>query len=287
MEPILPADGRATSPADAAVPVPCRVLASAQETEDTWTLDLEPPAGATGGFAPGQFNMLYAFGVGEVPVSISGDPESSGALRHTVRAVGSVTAAICAARPGDQLGVRGPFGSSWPLGEATGDDLLIVGGGVGLAPLRSALLAALTRGTELRRVVLLYGGREPGQLLYRGELERWAAAPDLEVGITVDSAREGWRGDVGVVTRLIERARLDPARTVAFVCGPELMMRFSARALQARGVPPERIHLSIERNMKCAITRCGRCVFGPTYACREGPVMRLSDIEPLLRIREL
>lgn len=287
MEAILPADERSASPADAAVPAPCRVLASVQETEDTWTLDLERPVGASGGFAPGQFNMLYAFGVGEVPISISGDPGTGGALRHTVRAVGPVTAAICAARPGDQLGVRGPFGSSWPVGEAAGGDLLIVAGGLGLAPLRPALLEALRRKAELRRVALLYGGREPAQLLYRVELERWEAVPDLELAVTVDGARDGWHGDVGVVTRLIERAEIDPSRTVALVCGPELMMRFSARALRARGVGADRIHLSIERNMKCAVTRCGRCVFGPTYACREGPVMRLSAIEPFLAVREI
>ena len=282
----LPADGRRAAPADSAVPVPCRVVASVQETEDTWTLDLEPPPGIDR-FAPGQFNMLYAFGVGEVPISISGDPRSGGALRHTVRAVGSVTAAICAARPGEQLGVRGPYGSSWPVSEAAGDDLLIVAGGLGLAPLRPALLEALARRAELRRVVLLYGGRERAQLLYRDELERWAASAELELGVTVDSASGGWHGDVGVVTRLIERLELEAERTLALLCGPDLMMRFCARALRTRGVAAERIHLSIERNMKCAVTRCGRCVFGPTYACREGPVMRLSAIERFLGVREL
>lgn len=270
------------------IPAAFRVHGSEQETEDTWTLELEPCNGAgPRPFAPGQFNMLYAFGVGEVPISICGDPADPEPLRHTVRAVGSVTEAICAARPGEQLGVRGPYGSSWPVSEASGGDLVIVAGGLGLAPLRPALLAAMARRDDFRRVLLLYGGREPQQLLYRGELGRWAAEPGLELGLTVDSASGDWSGDVGVVTRLIDRAEFDPEQAVGLLCGPEVMMRFAVRAMRDRGVAAERIHVSIERNMKCALTHCGRCVFGPTYACREGPVMRLSDIEPFFALREV
>jgi NAD(P)H-flavin reductase len=270
------------------VPAPFRVREREQETEDTWTLELEPCNGAgPSPFAPGQFNMLYAFGVGEVPISICGDPADPEPLRHTVRAVGSVTEAICAARPGEQLGVRGPYGSSWPVSEASGGDLVIVAGGLGLAPLRPALLAAMASRDDFRRVLLLYGGREPEQLLYHSELERWAAEPRLELGLTVDSATRDWSEDVGVVTRLIDRAEFDPEQAVGLLCGPEVMMRFAVRAMRDRGVATERIHVSIERNMKCALTHCGRCVFGPTYACREGPVMRLSGIEPFFALREV
>jgi NAD(P)H-flavin reductase len=270
------------------VPEAFRVRRREQETEDTWTLELEPSNGVgPSPFEPGQFNMLYAFGAGEVPISICGDPSAPEPLLHTVRAVGSVTEAICAMLPGEVLGVRGPYGSSWPIDEAAGSDLVIVAGGLGLAPLRPALVAALARRDDFRRVVLLYGGREPDQLLYRGELGGWATTPELELGITVDSASGDWTGDVGVVTRLIARAEFDPEGAIGLLCGPEVMMRFAVRALRDRGVAPERIHVSIERNMKCALTHCGRCVFGPTYACREGPVMRLSEIEPFFQLREV
>jgi NAD(P)H-flavin reductase len=270
------------------VPEPFTVSRRAQETDDTWTLALEPANGAEpSSFEPGQFNMLYAFGVGEVPISICGDPAEGPALLHTVRAVGSVTEAICALRPGEQLGVRGPYGSSWPIDEARGGDLVIVAGGLGLAPLRPAVLGALARREAFRRVLLLYGGREPEQLLYRGELRRWAAEPGLEVGLTVDSASGEWAGEVGVVTKLIDQAEFDPDRAVGLLCGPEVMMRFAARALRDRGLGPDRLHVSIERNMKCAVTHCGRCVFGPTYVCREGAVMRLADVEHFLSLREV
>ncbi len=270
------------------VPDVFRVRQRVQETGDTWTLELEPSNGSgLPGFEPGQFNMLYAFGIGEVPISICGDPAGSGPLLHTVRAVGSVTEAICRCEPGAQLGVRGPYGSSWPVEEAAGGDLVIVAGGLGMAPLRPAVLAAIAARDSFRDVFLLYGGREPEQLLYREELGSWATEPALRFGLTVDSAGPDWNGDVGVVTTLFDRAGFDPAQTTALLCGPEVMMRFAARGLRDRGVPAERIHLSMERNMKCAVTQCGRCVFGPTYVCRDGPVMRLSDVQRFFEIKEV
>jgi NAD(P)H-flavin reductase len=270
------------------VPVPHRVLSRTRETADTWTLELEPANGATAPppFAPGQFSMLYAFGVGEVPISVSGEPGGRGALVHTVREVGPVTRAICAARKGEVLGVRGPFGSAWPLAEAEGRHLVIVAGGLGLAPLRSVVLAAIAAPDRFASSFLLYGGREPSQLLYRGEIGEWASS-GLPTALIVDSADDGWAGEVGVVTKLIDRSPFDPGEAVAMICGPEAMMRFAARALRKRGVEADRIHISMERNMKCAITQCGRCQLGPTFVCREGPVFRLSDIEPWLAIREL
>ena len=271
------------------VPAPYRVTGRTQETFDTWTLELEPADGAAApaAFEPGQFNMLYAFGAGEVPISISGAVDGGGPLVHTVRDVGAVTRAICAARPGEMLGVRGPYGSSWPLAHAEGSDLVIVAGGLGLAPLRSAVLEVLNAPGRWNAAYLLYGGREPDQLLYREELGRWAAA-GLPTSLIVDNAAgDGWAGDVGVVTKLIDRAPFDPDRAVALVCGPEAMMRFAARALRTRGVASERIHVSLERNMKCAVTHCGRCQLGPSFLCREGPVYRLAEVEPWLAIREL
>ena len=264
------------------LPAPFRVARRRRETADTWTLDLEPVRGEQLAVAPGQFTMLYAFGIGEVPISVSGLP-----LVQTVRAVGPVSSAICAAARGSVLGVRGPFGSSWPVEEARDADIVIVAGGIGLAPLRPALHHVLAHREDYGRAVLLYGGRTPGDLLYRRELERWRGRLDLDVDVTVDVGSGDWRGKVGVVTQLIPRASFEAASTYAFVVGPEIMMRFTVQALLERGVLPERIHLSVERNMRCAVAHCGHCQLGLLLVCRDGPVYRYDQLAPLLEVREL
>ena len=284
----------ATSRAEAApvpgplVPVPFRVTGRTRETPDTWTLELSPEReDALPRFAPGQFAMLYAFGKGEAPISVSGDLTRPGPLVLTIRSVGPVTAALCASDEGETVGVRGPFGSSWPLGEAEGRDVLIVAGGVGLAPLRSMVYHVLANRERHRNVVLLYGGRSPAELLYRQELERWRGRFDVQVEVTVDRAPGGWRGRVGVVPNLIPRAEVDPDAAVALVCGPEVMMRFTGAALVDRGLPADRIFLTLERNMRCAIGLCGHCQLQHLFVCRDGPVLPLATVEPLLRVREL
>jgi NAD(P)H-flavin reductase len=239
------------------------------------------------GFTPGQFTMVYAFGAGEVPISISGDPGRPDRLVHTIRVAGVTTQAICSLKRGGVLGIRGPYGTAWPLADAEGGDMLVAAGGIGLAPLRGALYELLARRDAYRRVVLLYGGRSPMELLYRTELERWRKQAELDVLITVDKADEGWRGPVGVVTTLLERADFDPASTTALVCGPEVMMRFTAAGLVGAGVPPAQVHLSMERNMKCALGHCGRCQFGPVFVCGDGPVFSYAAIESLLAVPEL
>jgi len=268
------------------VPAPFTLVAKRQDTSDTWTLELRPDTGAPLAFAPGQFTMLSAFGTGEVPISISGDADQAGPLVHTVRAVGLATEAICRADVGEVLGVRGPFGRAWPVAEIDGADVLVIAGGIGLAPLRPAILALLARRERYGRLLLLYGGRSPDQLLYTEELERWAGE-GLEVELTVDSAGPEWLGHVGVVPRLITRARFDAAGAVALVCGPEVMMRFTVAALTRSGVGQERIYASMERNMQCAIGHCGHCQLGPTLVCRDGPVYRWRELAPWLAIREL
>jgi NAD(P)H-flavin reductase len=257
-----------------------------QETSDTWTLELRPHSGAPFRFAPGQFTMLSAFGTGEVPISISGDPDSDGPLVHTVRAVGLATQAICEAAPGSVLEVRGPFGRSWPVAELEGRDVLVIAGGIGLAPLRPAILSLLARRERYGRLLLLYGGRSPEQLLYTGELEEWAAR-GLEVMLTVDSAGPEWLGHVGVVPRLVGHARFQADRAAALLCGPEVMMRFAVAALAQAEVGPDSIYASMERNMQCGIGHCGHCQLGPTLICRDGPVYRWSELERWLTIREL
>jgi NAD(P)H-flavin reductase len=267
------------------VPAPFAVTSKRQETPDTWTLELRPLAGAFD-FAPGQFMMLSASGAGEVPISISGDPSKSAAVLHTVRAVGLATRAICRAAPGEVLGARGPYGRPWPLTGLEGADVLVVAGGIGLAPLRGAILALLARRQRLGRMALLYGGRAPDQLLYAEELQQWAQE-GLDVTTTVDSAGPEWLGHVGVVPRLLSRAEFEPSEALALVCGPEVMMRFALAALERRGVRRDRVYLSMERNMQCGVGHCGHCQLGPTLVCRDGPVYAWSELDPWLRIREL
>jgi NAD(P)H-flavin reductase len=268
---------------DPMLPRPYRVQHVHHETHDAITLELEPADGSdTPTFACGQFNMLYVFGVGEIPISISGNPAKLSPLVHTTRAVGAVSRAMCELEPDDMLGVRGPFGSHWPIEQADGKDVVIAAGGIGLAPLRSVMYQVMAHRERYGRVVLLYGARTPADMLYRRELEHWRAHFDLEVYVTVDRATGAWRSSVGVVTRLIPRAPFDPQNAIAFVCGPEVMMRFTAAELEKRGVAPEQLYVSMERNMKCAIGLCGHCQFGPRFVCKDGPVFQYSDVQDWL-----
>jgi NAD(P)H-flavin reductase len=270
------------------LPRPFRVTRARRELVDVWTLELEASDGeGPVSFQPGQFTMVYAFGMGEVPLSISGDPARPDVLVHTIRAVGAVTRAVCAAKKDDVLGVRGPYGAGWPLEAALGRDVVIAAGGLGLAPLRPLAQAVMARRSAFRRVVLLIGARTPASLLFAGELARWRARFDIDVRVTVDAGDAGWNGDVGVITTLIPRATFDPGATTAFVCGPEVMMRFVAADLVHRGVPPDSVFLSMERNMKCAVGVCGHCQFGPAFVCKDGPVFAYPRIESSLRIREV
>jgi NAD(P)H-flavin reductase len=268
------------------VPAPYELVAKVRDTIDTWTLQLEARSGDPLRFAPGQFVMLSAGGGGEVPISISGDPDRPERLVHTVRAVGLATEAICAAETGHVLSVRGPFGACWPVEEVEGADVVILAGGIGLPPLRGAILRMLARRERYGRLVLLYGGRTPEHLLFGAELDSWSAR-GCEVIVTVDSAGPEWLGHVGVVPRLIRRARLDAGNVVAMTCGPEVMMRFVISELADHGVPAERVWVSMERNMQCGIGHCGHCQLGPTLVCRDGPVYRYSEIERWMKIREL
>jgi len=266
-------------------PRPFRVTRRVRETYDTWTLELEPLVGEPVRAAPGQFTMLYAFGIGEVPISVS--REHDGLLVHTVRAVGAVTEAICASPEGTALGVRGPLGNSWPVDAAAGGDAVVVAGGIGMAPVRPVVEQLARRRADFGRAALLYGARTPRDLLYPDDLERWRSSCDVAVDVIVDAAEADWQGRVGVVPKLIAGAEFDGAATTAFVVGPEIMMRFAAEALLERGVAAERIHVSLERNMRCGIGHCGHCQLGPTLICRDGPVYRWDEVERLMAVREL
>ena len=270
------------------LPQPYFVRDVAKETPDTFSLNLAPEAGANGmSFQPGQFSMLWVFGVGELPISISGDPALQDRLVCTVRSVGQATHSLVNQRVGDSVGVRGPFGAGWPTDAARGRDVVVVAGGIGLAPLRPVIYQVLQHRKEYGRLVILYGARSPRDLLYRKEMATWARNRETQVLITVDYGGLSWRGHVGVVTTLFKYARLEPTRSLAMVCGPEIMMRFVTRELEAHGLGRDDIYLSMERNMKCAVGFCGHCQYGPHFICKDGPVFRYEQMRPLWEKYEL
>lgn len=270
---------------DAMAPRPFRVQSRRQDTVDTVTLTLEPADGVALTFTAGQFTMLGRLGVGEVPISVSGDPAEP-ELVHTIRDVGGVTRVLAASRPGDVLEVRGPYGRGWEVEDGQGGDVVVVAGGLGLAPLRPAVLRLLAERDRYRQVVLLYGARTPPDQLYPDELAHWRDR-GLDVQTIVDVGTGDWQGRVGLVTTLVTQAGFDPARTLALVCGPEVMMRYVAVALTDRGVPAERIRLSMERNMKCGVGLCGHCQLRGLFVCLDGPVLDHATLAPLLAVREV
>lgn len=254
----------------------------------TYALEFEDPAvRAAYHFHPGQFNMLYLPGIGEAAISISSDPADPKTLLHTIRVAGNVTQAITRLKIGDVIGVRGPYGSAWPVERARGTDVIFVSGGIGLAPLRPALYHITRSGhrAEYGKVTVLNGARTPSDLLYPAEYDEWRAN-EIEMTVTVDRADESWKGRVGVVPMLFYSLRPDPKRTTIFTCGPEIMMRFVVYEALARRIPKERIYVSLERNMKCAVGFCGHCQFGPTFLCKEGPVLSYAQVEPFFSVEE-
>ena len=269
------------------LPALAKVVERRQELGDTWTIELEVDDPELLAFKPGQFNMLYVPGVGEAAISVSGDAQGASRLIHTIRDVGKISHALASLEPGMVVGVRGPFGTPWPVEAAEGKDVVIVAGGLGLAPLRPAIYHILDHRERHGQVALLSGSRGVKGILFPDQLKRWRSQLDLQVEITVDHADTNWHGHVGVVTNLIPRADFDPTDTTAFVCGPEIMMRFAAQALSESGVAENAIHLSMERHMKCGIGHCGRCQFGPYLICRDGPVMAFDCLKRLLTVKEL
>ncbi|MFZ0248732.1 MAG: FAD/NAD(P)-binding protein [Acidimicrobiales bacterium] len=276
----MPAD--AATRADAVgvlVPTPYQVVERRQEAADVVTLSLEPTEGSVPAFRHGQFNMVTSFGRGEVAVSMSSAPRAPGPLEHSIRSVGAVTAALCGAPVGALVGIRGPFGSSWGVDEVEdGVDVVVMAGGIGLAPLRGAVRDLVARQQAGRgRVFVLAGSRSPDQILFEEDIEAWRRA-GAHVGVSVDIGSRGWNGVVGVVTELLPDAPFAASTAVALLCGPEVMMRFGGRALQDRGVDPRRIYVSLERNMQCGVGLCGHCQLGPLLVCRDGPVVRYGGL---------
>ena len=285
----VPSSVAANAP-DPLAPLPFRLVDVRREIEGCATLIVEPESDEAKRlclFKPGQFHMLYNFGQNEVPISISGDPDNSTRLFFTIMGVGAASRALVAMQPGMQIGLRGPFGSAWPMEKAVGKDVMIIAGGLGLAPVRPAIYSILNRRDLYNRVMLLYGTRRPETILYHEQLKSWTKSMAMNVGITVDAADKYWTGNVGLVTDLIKSANFSPTRTIAMTCGPEIMMRFVAYALMDKGMPAENIYVSMERNMKCAVGMCGRCQYGPYFSCKDGPVFSFDVVEHLFKVREV
>jgi NAD(P)H-flavin reductase len=274
------------------VPALYRVERYVKETHDTFTIGLALSGSSANDVAvdkaqhhsaPGQFNMLYVFGMGEVPISISAGPVEAGLLTHTTRAVGNITQAMSALKVGDMVGVRGPFGTHWPVEGAKGKDVVLVAGGIGLAPLRPVILALLANRNNFGRVIILYGARTPADIIFKDSLKKWNAMADVDLCVTVDRGNASWTGSVGVVTRFIPQLTFDPENTNAMICGPEIMMHFTVDALKQRGICGKDIYVSMERNMKCAVGLCGHCQFGEHFICKDGPVFSYDRLSSLFR----
>lgn len=267
------------------LPTACPITARLDNSADVFTLDIQPPS-SDWRFTPGQFNMLYIPGAGEVAISISSDPAETDSIQHTIRAVGNVTGLLHSKQVNQELGLRGPFGRGWPLADCAGKDLVIVAGGIGLAPLRPVLYAIIAERQRYGRVTVVYGARSPADILYRQQLLDWKQQGLINLVVTVDTTDAEWRGDVGVVTEPLRRVNCQADNTVAMVCGPEIMMRFVVNVLREKGLSREVIYVSMERSMKCATGFCGHCQIGPYFVCKQGPVFAYRDIEQYMLTRE-
>lgn len=275
---------------DTWIPVPARLLAVQQENFNTATYKLEivdDEIRRRYTWRPGQFNMLYVPGVGEAAISISSDSDQPAVLSHTVRTVGYLTRAITRAGVGDAIGLRGPFGVGWPLEQLEGRDVVLLAGGIGLAPLRPMIYWLMKHRDRVRRVVLLYGCRTPEDRIFADELDAWTDQNAIDVLVTVDNATGDWHGPVGVVTNLLRRIKVNADRAIVMVCGPRILNRVAAWNFLQLHVPPTQVYVSLERNMNCGFGRCGHCQYGRKFVCRDGPVFRFDQIADIFAKEEI
>ena len=257
------------------------------ETPDTITYGFKLNDGrGPADFKPGQFNMLYVYGAGEVPISVASS-KGEGLLKHTIRSVGRVTSVIPKIKVGEPIGLRGPYGSCWPTEKAYGKQLVLIAGGLGLAPLRPVVLDSLRETKMFREIKILYGAKTPQDLLFRPEYIGWRREMGAEFLVTVDKGDERWSGNIGVVTALLNKIDILPDETIAFVCGPEMMMKFSITELLKKHVAEESIYVSLERNMQCGIASCGHCQMGPFFVCEDGPVFSFARVKKFFARGEL
>ena len=268
------------------VPKTYQIKSIVQETHDVFTLAISAQEEKIPPFLPGQFNMLYHFGFGEVPISISGDPSKKEEFVHTIRSVGAVTNAMQKLKPGDEIGVRGPFGTHWPLPIKKDCDVLVIAGGLGFAPLRPALYYLIAHREQYKRITLLYGTRSPEDILYKNEMAQWKEQ-GIEIQVSVDRADVHWHGAIGVITLWIGKHLSNPENTLVLLCGPEIMTNFAINELLRTKIDEQSIYISMERNMHCAVGFCGHCQYGPHFLCKNGPIFSYEQLKTWLPIREL
>ena len=270
------------------LPHEAEILERIQESDSIFTLRLrftDPVIQAAYRFQPGQFNMVYLYGVGEVPISIVSDPLDEHLLDHTIRRVGRVTEGLAQLRAGDRIGIRGPYGRGWPLEPVEGKDVAVITGGLGCAPVVSVINYIMRRRERYGKLTIIQGVKHSRDLIYRDRYQTWAAAPDTQVLIAASAGEALWPWHVGPVTDLFEQAQFDPAKTVAMMCGPEGMMIAGAGLLAQRGVAQENIYLSMERNMQCAVGLCGHCQYGGKFICKDGPIFSYPEVKGLFGVR--
>lgn len=277
-----------TEPLSPMLPMTAEVVDYIQESPSIFTLRLrlaEAAQQVAYSFAPGQFNMLYLFGVGEVPISIVSDPQDESLIDHTIRAVGRVTDGLAKLRPGDQLGLRGPFGRGWPMKEAEGKDVMIVTGGLGCAPVVAVINYVLMRRQQFGQLTIIQGVKHSDELIWRARYDYWNSLPNTQVLIAADHGGTLWPYHHGRVTEVFDRAKGDPANTISMLCGPEGMLKAASEKLVIMGVSEEQIYLSMERNMQCAVGHCGHCQYGAAFVCKDGPVFAYPAVKPYLGMR--
>lgn len=255
-----------------------------RETVETKTYTLEFAKQKRGFvFKPGQFNMISLPGFGEGPFSITSSPLQKGTFEHTIRTAGGLTKQINRLNVGSIVGVRGPYGQGWPVDLAKGKELLIIAGGIGLAPFRGLIEMIIEQRDSFGKVEIMYGSRKPENLIFTSDYDNWRSAPNIRLFLTVDEVPEDveWPYEQGVVTNLLNFSKINSANALAFICGPEIMMRFIVRSLLIRGFTEENIFVSMERRMECGMAKCGRCMIGPKYVCTDGPVFSYAEVKTL------
>jgi sulfite reductase subunit B len=268
-------------PRDLYLPVMAEITSVRKMTELENLYEITLPDGVDLGHKPGQFVEVSLFGVGEAPFSVSSSPTRKGSFEMGIRRVGMLTEIMGRMQPGEKIGIRGPFGSGVPLEKFKGRDVMIVAGGIGLVPMRSMINYVLDNRDDYGRLIICYGSRSDGELLYTDELKQWEDDPRVEFHVTVDHGSPEWSGNTGVITTLIPSLDMDLENTSVLVCGPPIMYRFVLLALRSRGVPEENIFMSLERRMKCGVGKCGHCQINSSYVCQDGPVYHYPDLKGL------